>query len=249
MKQFVTGGRTWILPNPELDDRPFTSAAATPAPHNTNASVLPPPTPAPTPSKMAEFSSFMKSFMTGMGILYLMFGIAFLLATLGVLIANLLFTVPVLTLTSEGGIIIPPNDPLRFTTNTLAIIILTPTAINLIMAWIERKTKFLNGKNENRNLGICVSAMAIIFFTASIVIGNDVNLYTQESKHLGVLKEWMNDRYGFEAYRITELSPILNGDHMYSADPQFPAHDVYLKESNGGYLLFDSTGKELPVKN
>lgn len=244
MASFVTGGKTWRIPVPA--DTLATPVMGT---ASTSASTTNTGTAASYPVvKTSPVTHAIRDFIGGMGTLYMLYAGAFVVV-MALQIVNAIIPKDYKeNMSTEGGLELSPLTEGKFTLTGALLLTLLPLAIYFTMNFIEKKTTFITGKNENRNLAICISTIGIIFIVAMWIITYEGKMFAGGYDILNMTKAWMNDRYGFEPYHLSDLQAVVGGEHIYPQDPNFPAKDVYLKEVNGAYFLFDSAGKELPVK-
>lgn len=224
MTAFVTGGKTWKLPV------------------GTNATALPPAANT-LKAKVSEFGKVML-------VLYGMFLGAFMVASIGLLLVSL-FKNDGLSISATGGIIIPESRPFTIPIKSITLILLVPTIVFFIMELLEKKTLLFIGKHSERNGGICFAIIGLLLVVSSVIIYNDLGISagSKAASERTDVMDWMQTRYGFDPYYMPKLDEVISGKKLYSDDASFPAHDVYLKQVDGAYLLLDAKGNELPTKN
>lgn len=221
MTAMATGGRIWRIPTPDSS---------------------------PQPSKKDSIMEEVKSFLLGVVLIYCVLLGSGIIALFASLIINTVFNVNSsldTPLDPQQGFALPNDVSFTFTPTAIALFILVPLTMSTILYILHFKTNLLVS-DKGFYTFICIAL--VISFITSLLIINELNLHPGFSQDTQKAIEWMQDRYGFNPLQLNDVQDAMKGQFMYSADPAFPAHDVYLKENSGAYYLVDSTGKELPVK-
>lgn len=194
----------------------------------------------------SSYKEEFKLFLIGLGMIYCIFLVATIAAIILSLATGGIFNAKSYIINPQEGFTLQNrNDYISFSPITLILVILVPIIINSLLVLIDQKTDLLvKTKNFYKVIGVF---FVILVFTA-LATFQSVNLSFSPTTNTDQAREWMKARYNFVPLQLQNVQDAIDGQFMYSDDPKFPAHDVYLKENNGAYYLYDSAGKELPTE-
>lgn len=196
----------------------------------------------------SSFKNIIEEFISTLGFVYAILLVASFATMVVLLIVNTLknvFISPSIHLDPHQGYLKVKEADFAITPTSILLVILIPLVITFALIWIINKTSIFN---NDHIFDIFMIVIFIIFFITAIFIFNDLNVHIGFNSNTAIAKEWMHERYGFNPINLSNVQDAMKGHFMYSSDPAFPAHDVYMKENNGAYFLYDSSGKELLVK-
>lgn len=194
----------------------------------------------------SSFKENFKLFLVGLGMVYCVFLLASIAAMILGISAGAIFGANTYAVNPEEGFILErENERIVFSPMVLVLAILVPVSLSAILFYIDQKTELLcKTKNFYTVLGIIFT----ILVCATLGICHSINLSFSSTTNTDQVREWMKARYDFTPVQLKDVQDAIHGQFMYSNDPKFPAHDVYLKENNGAYYLYDAAGNELRVK-
>lgn len=218
MSTLASGGKTWSIPKPSDE----------------------------TTNQGFSFKEQVKFFLIGLGMIYLVFLLAAIAAIILGMVFGLIFGVQDDAVNPHEGFVLErENERIVFSPVALILAFLVPVIINTLLVLIDQKTELLE---KSKTFSKVIGAIFVILAFTTLGICHSINLSFSPTTNTDQAREWMKARYDFTPFQLQNVKDAIDGQFMYSNDPKFPAHDVYLKENNGAYFLYDANGKELPTK-
>lgn len=154
------------------------------------------------------------------------------------------------SLLAENGGFAPKQltNIMSFNIPTFLIAIATALVVTYFFIFLGKRGVYSNN-HGNRNIKIASAIVLSLYLAISVlfVMQRDTHSSPDSPQSLPrKMDSWMQDRYGITPSQPLDMGAIKSGQSISFVANKTPVQALM---DNGSYLVYDMSGKELPIKN